>query len=710
MPYQWLLAILFVNSLLFYAKAEEDPVLSYGAIVGPVFEGAALVPDINDYIHRLGIKYDRIMELRKDPYTGAHILQRTKEVMRSTPFSAFVRTKVKYRSEDVESLREAFYRHPDLYAKPELCKSWYFNALDEFVLQEGGKFVGMTETGVCLSDYNTNQTSFMGFCLPQFRANMYRVVSIAQMSQSNQLVLFLFDEAGLCIPSKVPEAQNSSCLEGAGLIGRPFTLGLYTMDERNKELGYTKDILIPDRHTHDWVTHFNHSMIESITYYRDNLYFTRGFRLLGDAKLIQGYGERYTMYLPQRLFELGQEEYSIQAMELYEFKERIYFHAAGVSFVDRKTEQKPFYWRCVTSVHQSKGELIIPNKKTNATVEGPNGKCIPSTLNEYITPVDFVFYNGTGCKKLLAFYQYAMRAFDPTADIAEVGIDYRAYPFLIVEWMNFHLKAVMFHNERFYFFTTANRLLIETTERRNDCSELLKDPNVLEEQYASEFILKSIAALRHSGSTGYASLTKVKYQFDPHRIGKRSGTVTIPKSGQFNVTDFIWNPPLEYRREIPKSYLLATPVEDQLKTRSVALTVVYLIILILLIFGMGCIIYYFCSVSDKALQEPRRPKFLPGGNPTQVILASPVSMVKTTRSALATQINAQAQPEPLVFSKEKSKSGRKSSSDKNKPKDKQKAATARKQKSERQKGGNIEGEKEKSTRRVDLPEKIPANL
>jgi len=549
-------AAVLLMAVLYAAK----PSRAYQTEVGPVYEGVSY--DMKKQQHRIGVKNDLVRQLSVDNGINKHhtTLMWPAESISGGPFSAFVVNRTQYRADDVKSIRENFKMNPDLYSKKELCNKWVFNALDEMDAHK--TFVGYTETGLCIHEPTSSTATLKSICPLHKDANVYRIVSIARLAHNDNASMLMFDEAGLSIPFKVL-GDDGSCPAYANLLKDPFQIGGFTLDARNRQFNYSIDYLVQDGTINDWVTHFEHSMIESVTYFRSNLYYSRGFRLLGGERLIKFAGKDGAKYVPPKLLEMDQINFNVQAMELYAHgatlgNETIYFHAAGVQYIDGKTGLKPYYLTCQLKngeTHQSGTSAGL-----NGTFPSGSSRCSSKSLNDYVMPVDFVYYNTTNCKKLLMFFQYAVRIFEPTDDLATAGLDYAKSPFNVLDWMNFHLKAVLHHRGRFYYFAAANRVFIQPARMEGGCADILTDPGPLEEHFASELIIRSLMDL--GVSTGAAAAIP-KYQYDPYRIGEpiTGPSVFAGQLERLNLSKFQWNPPLDYRKDIPSYFLLGSTVE-----------------------------------------------------------------------------------------------------------------------------------------------------
>jgi len=172
-----------------------------------------------------------------------------------------------------------------------------------------------------------------------------------------------------------------------------------------------------------------------------------------------------------------------------------------------------------------------------------------------VMPADFVYYDHNGCRKLLMIYQYAYRVFEPTDNLAEAGSDYGKHPLHVVDWMYFLIKAVLFYDKRFYFFTLANRVLIEEYPMDRECTgeKILQVVGPVVEHLASEFILQSVRNLNSQpGGLNQTSGPLPKYQLDPYRV-----LLSAKKPrGKKKIEEYTFVPPLNSRIELPEEYAI----------------------------------------------------------------------------------------------------------------------------------------------------------
>jgi len=472
------------------------------------------------------------------------------------PFSAMVGNEFKWRSDDIKSLKKNIIRYPDLYSRMDLCHLWPYEALDEFHLSKDQPpiVIGFIQTGLCSYDRKTGKTLLRSICTTNMTENLFRILGMVSAKLPGGTHVELVDEVSRFTPLRIEPKDDLKCAERSSDPGR--TLAIYDLENRNDK-AYPKSGLTMSPALKDMEIHFAHSMIESITLFRSNLYYSRGMRLIMPAKAFEATGAIYRRYVPRRLLDMPRTEYNVEAMELYALDEdqenaTIYLHVAGIKWVNHKTELKPYYSRCVLR----RGETFEQSEGTSRGSPLENDKCSSSSLNEYVMPIDFVYYDGGNCRKLYAFYQYAYRAFEPTDDLASSGSDYKKRPFFVVDWMNFHLKAVLFYGGRLFFFTIGNRVLIERYVRYRgaNCMKMLQRIRQLDEHLASEFILKSLRNLRYHPKTDrdFKSQTLPKYQWDPMRFAKLDrSTISglTPKIEELQL-----DPPLVYRRELPIVY------------------------------------------------------------------------------------------------------------------------------------------------------------
>jgi len=463
----------------------------------------------------------------------------------NAPFSSISGGTINYRSEDVKRLRQSFQEVPDLYMKKNLCHRWHYEA-QEVLLRTDGKdnlTVGYTETGLCFFK-PPDKSVFLPICHPS-KVTQYKIVSMAQMPLPRNFAnspMMAFDEAGTVM------ALTAAGIGGCG-NGTPTFMkqsGLYFLDKDNAA-GVTSGGLSDlqgDEHVKSYELHFAYSMIESIVYFESNLYFSQGL-VRKTKNFIKGFGPNFADLVPSNLLTGSQYNRNVMALEIYRYNDTLYMHGTGAQYsTDSTGNQVPVYWRCLLP----KGQKFSTADATELEYAMPGSNfCKTVALKEHVMPADFAFYKTNSCQKLVAFYQYALRIFEPTDDLEIAGADPAKYPYHVVDWMNFQLNAVLFYQGRYYYFITTNRVMIEPSVRQGGCDEILKNPGNLEEHYASELMLLSVRSI----TKNQAVPEMPKYQFDPHRVGTK-----IAQSSQIKLSDFKWDPPLEYRREVPNQYVI----------------------------------------------------------------------------------------------------------------------------------------------------------
>ena len=522
----------------------------------------------------------------------------------SKPYSSLSALQWRWRSDDVSQLRDSIRKYPDLYSKAELCRLWPYEAFEEEANLIG---VGYTQTGFCYwttkNDSTPNMTpTFKPLCMDAITNGIYHVTALlltAKSSADPERRILLFDEGSTNMRFEIPNGNQNECIKSVPGAYKANLVDFESLSEDHKRIPELQDL----------ATHHEHSMIESITYSAPNLYYARGLRLFSPNVNFARFGGS-DISMPKGLLSMDRREYNVEAMELYtvdggQASATTYLHVAGVQWVNHKTELKPYYSRCILR----NGETFAQTDGNSRGTPLNNNKCSSSSLNEYVMPADFVYYDMNQCRKLIVFYQYAYRTFEPSDDLSSSGSDYNKNPIHVVDWMDFLLKAVLFYQGRFYFFTLTNRVLIEMEPKSKTCKpELLQEIGRTEEFLASDFILRSMKNIgKFPGSNvDLKTFQLPKNRFDPY------GYITYSTSREGKMENVSLSAS-DLPKEIPENLLISEtttgnipPIQVDKKNpyTAVAMVAVPLGILVIII---GCCCFIYTRATSASKDGPRGP-------------------------------------------------------------------------------------------------------
>lgn len=329
--------------------------------------------------------------------------------------------------------------------------------------------------------------------------------------------------------------------------------------------------------------HYDLAFIESITYFKEAVCFSRGLKIKSKPSVRCLSGKplnELPSELSMRSSDIGINYRTVLAMEIFELDDSIInYHVVYQNVTHQELSNalhefvgKPRYWFC--SVKKSlNGSYTGPHFATNHT----NPNCTDIEIHRI--PIDIVQIKSDKCNNLVSFYRYMYQINKINEAIHEKG------KAVFAPWMTFDANAVMSHKEKLYFFLSGNILNVYDYNP-NKCDSIEIQPNYRE--YFSSELLRIFAktyVVNNWAKTLRNNLTTSESNFKGHLFEDGPPIYT----GYRQKLGDEWFPPLKYEKAIDDSHVIGP------KSGASSMWTLVVLILVVLILLIAILYYVFFS-------------------------------------------------------------------------------------------------------------------